>query len=221
MTEQKPSVEINVVSPGLLVILTGPTAAGKTEIRERMVGKHRKLKSLVTTTSRPKRPSETDGIDYHFIDPEHFLQRVELGHFLEYAEYGGNLYGTTKDELERVLRGEVLMSTMEISGAARFEEHVREAYDAQTAEQILSRSITVYIDPGSEETQRYRFIHREAGLGNFETRLLQDRSMLKDFGDKFKHKVLNPDQEHIDKAIEGVEKLLEGVLQVQIGNLFS
>lgn len=75
MTEQNTSVEIDVSSPGFLVILTGPTAAGKTEIRERMVKKHRKLKSLVTTTSRPKRPSETDGIDYHFIDPGAFPRK--------------------------------------------------------------------------------------------------------------------------------------------------
>lgn len=153
--------------------------------------------------------------------PEHFLERVELEHFLEYAEYEGSLYGTTKDDLERVLKGEALMSTMEISGAARFEEYVRKAYDAQTAEQILSRSIVVYIDPGSEETQRYRFIHREAGLGNFETRLLQDRSMLKDFGGKFRHKVLNPDQEDIERAVEGVERLLKNVIQVKIDELFS
>ncbi len=221
MTEGDRLVENLPVSPSLLVILTGPTAAGKTEIRERMVKKYKRLKSLVTTTSRPKRPSETDGVDYYFIDPQHFLARVEGGEFLEYAEYGGNLYGTTKQELERMLKGEALMSTMEISGAARFEDHVREAYDKDRAAQIISKTVIIFIDPGSEETQRYRFAHREAGLGNFETRLLQDRSMLRDFGTRFVHKVLNPDKQDIEKAVLGVEGLIEKVFQASIGRLLN
>lgn len=192
---------------GLLIILTGPTAAGKTELRERMTKTdYGKFKHLVTTTSRGKRPSEREGFDYHFVTAIAFLEQLDKGLFVEHSEYGGNLYGTTKVELERVLSGEALISAMEISGAATFPTHVRRVYDADTAERILSRTIVIFVDPESTEAQRERYKKREKGLGSFEVRTVQDRDMMESYGDSFPHRITNRDGE-INQAIKRIEDL--------------
>lgn len=202
-------VEALGVTQGLLIILTGPTAAGKTEIRDRMTKvKGSIFKPLVTTTSRNKRESEREGIDYHFVTPTDFVTWLEDGLFVEHAEYGGNLYGTTKEELERVLNGEALISTMEISGAATFATHVRRVYHADTAEKILNRTITLFIDPASKEAQKKRYEQREKGLGAFAVRDVQDQDMIEEYADRFTHTVFNRDGE-IDQALATITRLIE------------
>ena len=202
-------VEVLRVTPGLLIILTGPTAAGKTEIRERMIkAENSVFRPLVTTTSRIRRESEREGIDYHFVTPTNFVQRLEEGQFVEHAEYGGNLYGTTKEELERVLNGERLISTMEISGAATFATHVRGVYGADDAEKILSKTIILFIDPISKEAQRKRYEQREKGLGAFAVRDVQDQDMMEEYADRFTHKVPNRDGE-LEQTLARVKELIE------------
>ncbi len=194
---------------GLLIILTGPTAAGKTEIRERMTrAEYGKFKPLVTTTSRKRRESERQGLDYHFVTPIAFIEQLDTGVFVEHKEYGGNLYGTTREELERILNGEALISTMEISGAATFPIHVRRVYDADTAERILSKTIVIFVDPESIEAQRERYKKREKGLGSFEVRTVQDRDMMESYGDSFPHRIINRDGE-INQAIKRIEDLVK------------
>ncbi len=202
-------VETLGVNPGALVILTGPTAAGKTEIRERMTkAEPGKYKPLVTTTSRQRRESEREGIDYHFVSPTDFLAGLGAGLFVEHAEYGGNLYGTTKQELERILEGQTLISTMEISGAATFETHVRRVYDADTAERILSRTLVVFIDPGSIEVQRKRYEKREKGLGSFAVRTVQDTDMIEEYEGRFINRVLN-EEGLVEKTIAAIKNLVK------------
>jgi len=62
------------------------------------------LQLSVSATTRPPRPGEVDGRDYHFLTPEEFHTRVERGDFVEHAVYAGNRYGTLRSELERTLK---------------------------------------------------------------------------------------------------------------------
>jgi len=59
----------------------------------------------VSVTTRAPRPGETDGVDYHFLDRQEFLDAVALDRVLEWAEYGGNLYGTLRDQVETAIAG--------------------------------------------------------------------------------------------------------------------
>jgi guanylate kinase len=206
------------IPQGLLIILTGPTASGKTEIRERMTKKYKKIKSLVTTTSRKIREKEQEGVDYHFVSPQEFSQKVEDGDFLEYTEYGGNLYGTTKTELNRILTGELLISTMEISGAAKFADRIRENYDPDTAKTILERTLVVFIDVENDEVLKRRYELRRAGLGDFETRHMQDKNMEAEYGHLFKSRIVNKDEE-IEEAVSDVEKLMQTNLNITLDKL--
>lgn len=85
----------------LLLVLTGKSASGKDTIKSALLSKYPNLKKVVTTTSRSKRSSEIDGVDYHFLTREEFEKKISSGDFAEYVEYGGNLYGTYRLELEQ------------------------------------------------------------------------------------------------------------------------
>jgi guanylate kinase len=83
------------------------------------------LKLSVSATTRPPRPGEEDGRDYHFLTPEEFHARVERGDFVEHAVYAGNRYGTLRSELERPASGIVL--EIDLQGARQIRETLPEA----------------------------------------------------------------------------------------------
>lgn len=86
----------------LLVILSSPSGAGKTTLTHRLLRDFKGAISFsVSHTTRPRRPNEVDGQDYHFTDPESFRAQVTAGEFAEWAEVHGNLYGTRVSEIER------------------------------------------------------------------------------------------------------------------------
>ena len=89
---------------GLLLVLSSPSGAGKTTITRRLVELEGcGVEISISHTTRPKRPDEMDGRDYHFTDQAAFARLRERGEFLESAEVFGHWYGTTRDPVERAL----------------------------------------------------------------------------------------------------------------------
>lgn len=81
-----------------MLILVGPSASGKTEATKILIEKYN-LKKLVTYTTRNMRVHEVNGKDYHFISKEEFMDKIKNNFFIEYVEYNGNFYGTSKADL--------------------------------------------------------------------------------------------------------------------------
>jgi guanylate kinase len=105
------------VKPFFLV-LSAPSGGGKTTIAKMLLQGREDLGYSVSATTRPKRPGEKDGVDYHFLSREEFAQRQQNGEFLEWATYGGELYGTLKGEIERIFaQGRHAVLDVEIEGA--------------------------------------------------------------------------------------------------------
>lgn len=101
-----------------LLVLSSPSGGGKTSIAKNLLQARDDLGYSVSATTRPMREGEKDGVDYHFISREEFLRRREAGEFLESAEYGGQLYGTLRSEIERLFaRGRHAVLDIEIEGA--------------------------------------------------------------------------------------------------------
>ncbi len=101
-----------------LLVLSSPSGGGKTTIAKSLLQARDDLGYSVSATTRPARNGERDGVDYHFLTREAFLRRVEAGEFLEWATYGGNLYGTLRQEIERIFdRGRTAVLDVEIEGA--------------------------------------------------------------------------------------------------------
>jgi len=88
---------------GSLYIVAAPSGAGKTSLVRALVGGLADLAVSLSTTTRPRRPGEVDGVDYHFVDKSVFEADVAAGRFLEYARVFDNYYGTSRDTVQTQL----------------------------------------------------------------------------------------------------------------------
>ena len=87
---------------GLLIVISGPSGVGKSSIVEAVLATTASVFS-VSATTRPPRQGETDGVDYHFVSRQEFLDAIAARQVLEWAEYGGNFYGTPKAQVEAAI----------------------------------------------------------------------------------------------------------------------
>jgi guanylate kinase len=105
------------VTPFLLV-LSAPSGGGKTSIAKKLLQVRKDLGYSVSATTRPIRKGERDGVDYHFLAQAEFERRQQRGEFIEWATYGGQLYGTLKGEIERIFgQGRNAVLDIEVEGA--------------------------------------------------------------------------------------------------------
>ncbi len=88
---------------GIMFVVSSPSGAGKTTLTRSLVDKDRNLKLSISVTTRPKRPSEVDGVHYHFISRTRFAQMRRAGELLEFAKVHGNFYGTPRRPVEKTL----------------------------------------------------------------------------------------------------------------------
>ena len=89
---------------GLMFILSSPSGAGKTTIARRLLAEDGELAMSVSVTTRPPRPGEVEGRDYHFVDQPRFREMVDAGEMLEWATVFGNNYGTPKSFIKAGLK---------------------------------------------------------------------------------------------------------------------
>ena len=101
---------------GKLVVISGPSGAGKTSVC-RVLKENAEVEFSVSATTRRMREGEQDGVDYHFLTREVFEQRLSEDQFLEHAEYNGNLYGTPRWPMDDALaRGKTFLVEIEVDG---------------------------------------------------------------------------------------------------------
>ncbi len=101
-----------------LLVLSAPSGGGKSSIARNLLQGRDDLGYSVSATTRPIREGERDGADYYFLTREEFVRRRDAGDFLEWATYGGHLYGTLRSEIERIFaRGRHAVLDIEIEGA--------------------------------------------------------------------------------------------------------
>jgi guanylate kinase len=113
----------------LLVVISGPSGVGKDAVLERLRATHPELFFAVTATTRPKRPGETDGLDYIFITPHQFHQLQTRGELLEHAEVYGNFYGVPKEPLSKAIaEGKDAVVKVDVQGAATIKAMAPDAF---------------------------------------------------------------------------------------------
>jgi len=102
---------------GLLVVISSTSGGGKDSVIRELIKIFTNSARLVTTTSRPPRPGNIEGVDYYFISREEFENRLKQDEFVEYNEYAGNLYGIEKLRLEESLaNNEIVFTQIEVNG---------------------------------------------------------------------------------------------------------
>jgi guanylate kinase len=135
-------------TPGSLYIISAPSGAGKTSLVRALLQSAVDLSLSVSYTTRPPRPEEVDGRDYHFVSREAFEQRLKQGEFLESAQVYGNLYGTSKTWINDALRaGRDILLEIDSQGARQ----VRRVFPA---------SVTIFVLPPSLEVLEERLRNR-------------------------------------------------------------
>jgi guanylate kinase len=129
---------------GLLYIISAPSGAGKTTLLKRVMGFFPDKRFSVSYTTRPPRPEERDGEDYHFVSPSRFDQMVKEGEFAEWAEVLGHRYGTAVHTIrENLSQGIDLILDIDSQGARQIKDHFKEG-------------IFIFILPPSVESLRDR-----------------------------------------------------------------
>lgn len=108
---------------GGLYIVSAPSGAGKTTIMRGLMQQMEGLAFAISHTTRPPRPGEVDGHDYHFVSSEEFGRMVEAGDFVEWAEVHGNRYGTSRSMLESMVSaGTDVLHDIDVQGARQIRE---------------------------------------------------------------------------------------------------
>jgi guanylate kinase len=108
------------VKKGRLFVITAPSGAGKTSLTRALLAEEPALKLSISYTTRPPRPGEQDGREYHFVDEPTFLAMRDRGEFLENALVHGNRYGTSRKVIADTLeRGQDLVLEIDWQGAAQ------------------------------------------------------------------------------------------------------
>src|SRR5690625_7473323 len=102
MSEVQREAPMEVQRRGLMLVLSSPSGAGKTTISRALLEQDPNLTLSVSATTRPKRPGERDGVDYHFVEEDHFKELVAAGELLEHDVVFGNCYGTRRGPVEQL-----------------------------------------------------------------------------------------------------------------------
>lgn len=146
------------MTPGTLFLISAPSGAGKTSLVDALITKSTQQNSAVpdssrlcvsvSHTTRPMRPGEEDGINYHFINPETFTQMKTNDDFLENAEVFGNFYGTSRTWVEdRLQQGWDVILEIDWQGAAQVQK-------------LMPLAVSIFILPPSLQALRERLTNR-------------------------------------------------------------
>jgi guanylate kinase len=174
---------------GKLFVVTAPSGAGKTSLINALLKEDPRLKLSVSYTTRPPRPGERDGREYHFVDEPTFLAMRERGEFLESAEVHGYRYGTSRKVISQALdKGEDLILEIDWQGAAQ----VRRLYP---------QCVGIFIHPPSiEELERRMRARAQDSEAVIRRRLDNAREELAHAGE-FEYAIINKDFETAKQSL--------------------
>ncbi len=133
----------------MIIVISAPSGAGKTTLIERLLESDKSIMFSISTTTRSMRKGEVDGVSYHFVSRETFLEMKENGEFHEWAEVYGNYYGTTKKEVDRIRKkGKIPLFDVDIQGSRNLRKQVKDG-------------VFIYIIPPSLSVLKKRLIGRK------------------------------------------------------------
>ncbi|MCA9215562.1 MAG: guanylate kinase [Planctomycetales bacterium] len=184
------------MNKGRVVIVSGPSGAGKTSVIKRLLDEgDLPLRLSVSATTRPPRPGEVDGVDYHFLSKDDFERRRENGEFLETFEVFGRgyLYGTQKSTVEAILRaGNSVLLEIDVNGMLQVVKHYPDA-------------TTIFVRPPSLEELERRLRARKTENDETIHARLEVAEQEWQFKDRYQHDIVNSD---LDETVERLKQLL-------------
>jgi guanylate kinase len=182
-------------SPGRIVAISGPSGAGKTTLVKRLFERVPRLVHSVSATTRPPRPGEIDGVDYHFLTQQEFDRRRKAGEFLESCEVFGRgfWYGTLDSEVTPSLKtGKWVVLEIDVEGTLAVLERYPDA-------------LTIFVRPDSPEELERRLRSRATESEAAIQRRLEVARRELDCAATYKHQVLNDD---VERAVQEIVDIL-------------
>lgn len=147
---------------GLLVIISSPTGGGKDAVIARLLKIFPNSARLITTTSRPPRPTDKEGVTYNFISPKDFKDKIKQGYFLEYNNCVGNYYGTPKKYFHDILKKyDLIFSNLDVNGK-------------HSMDKLKIKNLSFFLLPESMDVLKQRAEKR----GGMTKTMIQDRIKL-------------------------------------------
>ena len=184
---------------GLLVVLSAPSGCGKDTVLAEL-DSCLPIRRSVSMTTRPIRPQETDGVDYYFLSPEAFQQRVANGDFLEWEEvYTNTCYGTLKSEIDRICgNGKVMIFDVDVNGGINIKRFFGD--DA----------LAIFVMPPSIEVLEQRLRSRGTETEESIRKRLGRSSKELNEAPRFDVTIVNDDlQRAVEETRQTIEKFLE------------
>jgi guanylate kinase len=178
-----------------LFVIAAPSGAGKTTLVHALTRKHPELRFSISYTTRKKRRTEADGVDYLFVDEPDFFKLREEGALLESAEVFDNHYGTSRKQVEQHLaEGHSVILEIDWQGA-------------QQVRKSMPECVTIFIMPPSVEELERRLRNRRTDSDEVIARRLRDALSDMSHWDEFDYVIINDD---LDEAVADIEAVLAG-----------
>ncbi len=185
-----------ITGPGLLFVVSGPSGAGKDTLVEALIERMPRLRYSVSATTRGPRPGEVEGEHYFFLDRAAFEERAKTSGFIETREYNGNLYGTPRDYVQKVLTdGYDVIMKPEVNGAMR----IKAAYPD---------AVLIFLVPDKFSHLRDRLLARKTETNEEIARRLEIAHQEMKFIRDFDYIVIN-EQGRSDDAIRDLQAILQ------------
>ncbi|HEU4996193.1 MAG TPA: guanylate kinase [Gemmatimonadaceae bacterium] len=176
------------------IILSAPSGGGKTTIAKAILSVRPDIGYSVSCTTRQPRPGEINGKDYYFISRTEFLSKRERGEFAESAEVHGNLYGTLRSEVLRVLEsGKHVLMDIDVQGAGQFTR-------------VFPQSVTIFILPPSGDVLFERLRKRQTEASQELADRLQSALQELQSVDEYEYVVVN---DNLDQAVRRVGSIID------------
>ncbi|MEJ5248600.1 guanylate kinase [Caldilinea sp.] len=179
----------------VLVVISGPSGVGKDSVIQRLKQTDHPFYFVVTATTRPKRPNEIDGVDYHFVSVGEFAEMIENDELLEYAVVYGDYKGIPKKHVREALAsGKDVIMRIDVQGAA-------------TIRSLIPNAVTIFLTAESEEelVRRLR-LRKTEEPDQLKMRIVTARRELRRFTE-FDYVVINR-EEQLDAAVETVLSII-------------
>ncbi len=185
----------HIESNPLLVVISGPSGVGKDAAVKRMEEMGYPFHFVVTTTSRPRRPNEVEGVDYHFVSEQEFVERLRQDEFLEHAIVYGQHKGIPKQQVREALAsGKDVIMRIDVQGAA-------------TIRQLVPEAVFIFLTAPSEEELIRRLKKRKTETPQgLKRRIATAREEMKRL-EEFDYVVVNRDC-HLDEAVETIAAII-------------
>lgn len=185
-----------------IIIITAPSGAGKTSITHFLLKKYPQLAFSISAATRQPRAHEKDGVDYHFLSLENFIDKIREGAFVEWEMvYEGKYYGTLRSELQRIWNlDQVPLLDIDVKGAI----HVQQ--------QFPHTSLSIFIEPPSVGELKRRLESR----GTETAESLKDRvnkaAYEISFKQHFDHSIVN---DNLDRACQQAEEIVANFIKTK------